>query len=455
MRRDDRADARAEQLARGGFLFPANDGYSFDRVPQTALGAIDAAPPQLPQLEADVFANVSLSGVDHVVLVLIDGFGYDAWCRTQPAVPFLDAVAQAGTVTALSTVFPSETAAAIPSLHTGVPPVEHGLLGWYQYVGDLSMTVQALPWTTRSGDPVESAVAAPPEWGETFLDATPIYAGVDATTRVVQPADIVESASGTALTRGVDDHVGAYNATDAAVAVRRALAAADDPSYTLVYLPPVDAIGHRDGPGSDAARAQIESLSAAFERELCGRLGQSVAERTLLVLTADHGQTDTGGDNVDVRGFDPLWTNLATGPDGEQIPPVGSGRNLQLHLQDGTTTAVRNALEGTFDCRTFTRSEYEARAMFGAGAPGDGYARRVPDLVCVHRDRGMWDREEELAHVGMHGGLTRAEMLVPFGAARLDAVRDRIRRSPGDRDATSHGLATGDVADASQQDYNP
>ncbi len=45
--------------------------------------------------------------------------------------------------------------------------------------------------------------------------------------------------------------------------------------------------------------------------------------------------------------------------------------------------------------------------------------------MVTHRDLGMWfgDVEpDELSLVGTHGGISPAEMLVPFGAARLSAL---------------------------------
>jgi hypothetical protein len=34
----------------------------------------------------------------------------------------------------------------------------------------------------------------------------------------------------------------------------------------------------------------------------------------------------------------------------------------------------------------------------------------------------MWDLQGQLDHIGVHGGLHRAEMLVPFAVARLSAL---------------------------------
>jgi predicted AlkP superfamily pyrophosphatase or phosphodiesterase len=85
------------------------------------------------QLPDDVFDGVRDGGVENVVALLVDGFGYEDWKRNRASNPFLSALTEHGTVTPLTSVYSSETAAALTTNHTGVQPVEHGLLGWYQY----------------------------------------------------------------------------------------------------------------------------------------------------------------------------------------------------------------------------------------------------------------------------------------------------------------------------------
>jgi hypothetical protein len=127
-------------------------------------------------------------------------------------------------------------------------------------------------------------------------------------------------------------------------------------------------------------------------------------------------------ENVDVSGVDAIWDALLRDGNGDPIPPVGSPRNLHLHLRDGTVERVREAVESRWSCRTVTRAEAVDRGLFGVGEPSDLFRRRCGDLVVVHRDRGLWWEESELDLVGMHGGLTHEEMFVPFAAATLDAL---------------------------------
>ncbi|MFC7199320.1 alkaline phosphatase family protein [Halospeciosus flavus] len=449
MRRDDHADDLLRAHAEGEYVFPDYGGYCFAGVPGTALSALDAAPEDVPTLPGDVFAGVDTEGVENVVVLLVDGFGYDQWCRAEDTdyleTTLLGRLSERGTVTPLTACFPSETAAAVPTVHTGQYAAEHGQLGWWQYVPEIGARVQTLPYVTGEGEPVRQVYPDAPAPSKTLYDADSLYDDVapEVSTSLFEPSDI-SGADEQTFSAGASRYVGSENAAQLAVQLRRTLEGSSGEKYCYAYFPQVDAASHREGPHAAATDAQLEAVLGALRRELLERCSTRVAERTLVVVTADHGHVDTEGENVDIRGYGPIWDNLATGPDGNPIPPVGSSRQVQLHLQDETVEAVRSALERNFDCRTFTREEYEERGLFGpvvggesggrgSGSGGDNrggsesngnaYERHAPDLVCVHREKGMWDDDTSLNHVGKHGGLTRAEMLVPFAAARLSDLQ--------------------------------
>lgn len=83
------------------------------------------------RLPDDAIAGVECGDAENVVVLLVDGFGYEHWKRERDVHPLLSALTERGIVTPLTSVYPSETAAAITTVHTGRKPVEHGLLGWF------------------------------------------------------------------------------------------------------------------------------------------------------------------------------------------------------------------------------------------------------------------------------------------------------------------------------------
>ncbi|WP_123533818.1 alkaline phosphatase family protein [Halosimplex salinum] len=399
-----------------GYLFPDYEGYCFANVNPTALSLLGAdCDRRLPER---VFEGVD-TDVDRVVLVFLDGYGWEHWKRDHADVPLLSAFSERGTVTPLTSIYPSETAAATTTFHTGRTPVEHGVLGWDQYVQEIDAPLQVLPFATRNGDPADEAY---PEYDrESLYEGSSIYerAAADGVeSRHFHPFDAHNPSAG-ATERTYD------TVADLGVDLRQELETEDGADYLFAYLPQIDEIAHAVGTGDERYRARLQMVTECLRREVVEGVDPAVAERTLVLLTADHGIVDTVPDeNVDLRGDDELWDALRRDGDGDPIPPVGSPRNCHLFLRDGTVDRVRERIESRYPCRTFTREEAIERGLFGDAEPSDLFRRRCGDLIVVHRDRGMWYSEDELSLVGMHGGLTREEMLVPFAAARVSDLRE-------------------------------
>ena len=414
-----------------GYLFPDYPAYSFANVNPTVLSLLGADVDR--SLPADVFDGVDVDragdgagtgpsgdAVDRAVVLFLDGYGWEHWKRDHESVPLLSRLTDRGTVTPLTACYPSETAAATTTFHTGLTPVEHGLLGWWQYVPEVDGVVQPLAYLSVDGDPANEAF---PD-----LDPSDLYPEESLYDRAAR--DGVESYRCQPFPGDETDasDIEMYDTVaELAVRLRHQLEADDGADYCYGYVPNVDTAAHAVGTEGDHYRAQLEMVTACLRRELVERLDPGVAERTLFVLVADHGMVDTvPEENVDfgVDAFPEVWDALERDGDGDPVPPVGSPRNLHLHLRDGTVERVRGTLESRLPCRTFTRAEAIERGLFGDRAPSDRFRQRCGDLVVVHRDRGLWWEESERELVGMHGGLTREEMLVPFATARLGALQD-------------------------------
>jgi hypothetical protein len=424
MIRQDVADALRDSS--GDYLRPDYGGYSFASVTATAASVLGVDVGRT--LPADVFAGVD-TDVRNVVVLLVDGFGFGRFTDFADVHPFLDAVASEGTVTPLTSIYPSETAAALTTLHTARLPIEHGLIGWDLYLDEADLVVESLPFRTKDGrDPRE--VAGGGLGGDALLSVDPVYptlrdGGVAPT--AIQPTETVTGVYSRRALAGAQQ-LGYRNLPDAALKLRQRLEVddGDDRRYFYAYVPNIDGAAHRAGTDSDQYRAQLLAVCDAFRRELASNLDPAVADETLLLLTADHGLLDTDPDEeIDLCELDIVAENLRRDDDGEPVPPVGSARNVHLHLQDGTAATVRDALAARLDARVFTRAEAVEAGLFGDADPTPRFRRRCGDVVVTHRDRQLWyDDPDRRPFVGVHGGLSPAEMLVPFAAVHLADLRE-------------------------------
>ncbi len=105
----------------------------------------------------DCLKTAELSAARNVVLVLIDGLGYN-YVAGQGA----GSVLTKHLTARLTSVFPSTTASAITTTFTGLAPAEHGLTGWYTWFPEAGTIAAPLPFKPRgAGDSLEQRGSNP------------------------------------------------------------------------------------------------------------------------------------------------------------------------------------------------------------------------------------------------------------------------------------------------------
>ncbi|WP_435349033.1 alkaline phosphatase family protein [Haloarchaeobius sp. HRN-SO-5] len=411
MLRTDLAASLRERCGDAGYLFPDYDGYCFANVPGSVASLLGAEAGR--SLPGDVFDGVDVDGVETVLVVLVDGFGWAQWRREREHHEFLSRLSDAALVTPVTSTYPSETASAITTFHTGALPAEHGVVGWNVYEPTTDEAFEVLPFLTKDGREPTGFVRDE-VWNAESIYPTLAEQGVESHHVVPFP----RTYDGATLHR--------YDGLDEVPeTVGDALEAADGRSYCFCYLPHVDHEGHRTGTRS---RAYRETVAEVFEvvAEAVDGLDDATAEETLLLVTADHGHVDTDPDlNVDLDADEELVAALARDGHGDPIRFAGSPRNVHLHLQDGTVESTARRLSETLDARVFTQSEALELELFGDVDASETFRRRLGDLVLTHRELGTWwgmHEPEELRLVGMHGGLHPEEMLTAVAAVRLSEL---------------------------------
>lgn len=406
MLRGDVADRLRDDELAPGFLRPDYDAYSFHRVPGTLASLFDVdVGPSLPE---DVLRPESLpTDPSTVVLLFVDAYGWSAFRRTCGSLPFFDAVERNAHVTPLTSVYPSETSACVPSVHTGRTPLEHGLLGWDGYDPAGDVVYSTLPFHASDGGDIALD-------REDVFDGDQIYerlrnAGVD--THAVAPVEHRSSGVQADATVYGYSSVGSF-----AASLRQAVDDADDPAYVYAYYPGIDGVAHRRGPTSAAHDAQLAALGSTLERELA-RVQNP--DDVLCCVVADHGQVPTPPANNTSL---PDETLEAVRRDRSDTPIVAGGpRNIHLHLEDDAEVGHVTGTLADFDALILTREDALDMGLWGPGDSGPAFERNCGDVVVVPRESSLWYPQgaPELDFEGLHGGLHPDEALVPFAPARL------------------------------------
>jgi hypothetical protein len=356
-------------------LLPAYDGACITNVVPALLHPGDSAPGWLPAAAHDA---------ERVVLLVVDGLGWNQLGPRRPLVPALAAM-EGGPIT---TVAPSTTATALTSITTGLPPGEHGVIGYRMAVHGEVLNV--LRWSTAAGDARHSIPPAKVQAHAPFDGQRP-----PAVTR----AEFATSGFTGAHLDGAR-FVG-YRTLGTLVAEVVRLARAGEP-FVYAYYEGLDKVSHEYGLGP----AYDEEL--VWIDRLVDRLLAELPSGTVLVLTADHGQVETGDDVV------PLPSEVL----GHVQSQSGEGRFRWLHARSGRTTALLDAATQLLGDRAWVRSRADAIAQGWYGpVVTDAAAGRLGDVLLAAKGTVAFDDPLDTGPyvlVGRHGSLTPDEVLVPL-----------------------------------------
>lgn len=317
------------------------------------------------------------------VLLVVDGLGWEQLQVHAESAPNLMRAARRS----ITTVAPSTTAAALTSITTGLPPGEHGIVGYRMALG--GEVINSLSWRGPSGDVRRSHEPARVQPFEPFLGVRP---------PVVSRYAFRGSGFSDAHLRG-GPFVGWAFASSMALLVREQL----DRGATFVYTyyDGVDTVAHQYGFGP-YYDAELQAVDA-----LVGQLEAALPSGTDLVVTADHGQVHVGDALVtlDVR----VAGLVAYGS--------GEGRFRWLHARPGAAADLLAASSEAHSDVAWVISREQAidEGLYGAVVAPPILAR-LGDVALIAREPVSIVDPAEANHplVCRHGSLTSAEMLVPL-----------------------------------------
>lgn len=356
-------------------------------------GLLDLLPPLLPGPVAE-----PVTGRD--VVVLIDGLGAELLEEHRSHVPTLRVLA--GSTTAVRTVFPSTTAAAVSSLMTGRPPLDHGILGYAVTDPRTGLGVQQL-----SGAPVPPGGAPPPD-PATWIRTPDL--GRTSTRRSVHVGPLKHAGSFLTRCAYADwPFTGFRHGAEAVDAVRLAVRRAGEDGLVYVHLAEVDHAGHVHGVDSEAWRTALAEADAVL-----GALLRRLPRGTRLTVTADHGMLDTDDEHrVDLAEHPRITA---------RIPRLaGESRALALQTDDDPAELASDLRDLLGERAHVVHGEdvLTAGLLGPADTPVEPAVRaRVPDVLVIARGRWAVDdfsRRGDGARsmIGMHGSLDSREALVP------------------------------------------
>jgi hypothetical protein len=387
----------------------------------------------LPPLSPAVLPDSLTQDVTTVVLVVADGLGHlqlmsEVALGNAPNLgQLIDRASSADdgiTYSPITSVFPTTTVAALGSINSGVTPAEHGLLAYQLYLEEFQTVAEMIRWgpVGRRGTFSDPEFGAEPEaffWAPTLYDR--LRGGGLERAFAVNPGHF----QGTALTRMMHQQAtyAGYIATSSLEPIiSRVLAESDDPTYVYAYWPTVDTIAHLVGPLTAEHSAEVAAFDFQFGRLVRRLTGR---ERTLILLTADHGHVDTEPDQAVLLADHPELMAML------RVPPAGERRVVYLYARPGAAADIiaycwerlRSAAP------PMSRERAIELGLFGPGRISERALARIGEVLLFPRGSRQLVAPVETVEgsaqtrvpvfKGLHGGLTPDEALVPLLALRV------------------------------------
>ncbi len=403
------------------FIAPDYLGRSIANIPATIARLLEAPFQGLPPLAEPLWAPLS-GRVKRVVVLLIDSLGWDMYQQARPNLDWLVSVAAVeGKITS---VFPSTTVAALSTLWTGYAPAQHGLVGLRLFFPEEAVLASMLRFSPTFASFPDSLIGAGVS-PEKFLHVPGFAqqltrAGV--ASHSFKSYSILRSALSQILDRGVQSIHGIVSTADLFVQLRELLERTNGQKmYLNAYLPAIDTLCHAYGPGHPSVAAEIRATFELLKTELIDRLSPEARKETLLFIAADHGHIAAPNEQIIDVDAEPALKELLL------MRPAGEPRTPYFYARQGCQAALLQLLQERYSAELLAMTSAQAldSGLLGPTPHAPNAARRLGDVVAtMHQEYIMLTRPEVEAPQrmkGRHGGLTAAEMEVPWLGLALDS----------------------------------
>lgn len=348
-------------------------------------------------------AGLGIEPVRSACVLVIDGLGWSFLRAHREEAPFLWEASEGARP--LTAGFPATTTASLGSIGTGLPPGEHGLVGYAFEVPGLDRPLNALRWERYGFGSVEGSLDAVPEperlqpFPTAFERAT--AAGFAVT--LVGPPELAGSSLERAILRGGD-----YRGAGLIELPRMVSRELRHPGmFVYAYHPNLDRAAHVNGVASPECAVELRRVDDA-----AARLSDQLPEGAVVVVTGDHGMVDVPAEGrFDVADVPELGAGVRT--------LAGEARARHVHTLPGAAGDVLAAWRDFFGARAWVVSRDEAvdDGWFGP-VVRDEYRSRIGDVVMASREPiGVFQRAVDAIQpmlTGHHGSMTPDEQLVPF-----------------------------------------
>lgn len=334
----------------------------------------------------------------NVVLIIMDGMGINVLDQHLPEDSFL----RRHMVTSLTSVYPCTTTAAMTSYYSGLSPLEHGWLGWSLYFKEYGRHVDTfVNIDSFSKNSVGDIHAA-----KTLLDYETVFDQISKATKETVQTYTVMPSKITVAERPTINYPSEL-LTDFTHHLSLAIHL-DGPKFVMGYWFEPDLCLHKNGLSGDETRRMLRDINKRLTE-----LADTLPKDTLLMISADHGQTDITATDY-VTDFPDLMECLI-------MPPSIEPRCLTFFVKPSKKELFESRFKEHFgnDFILLSKEAFLSQGFLGQGDPHPKIDDFIGDYMALATGQHLIKyRADNLAvdyhFKGHHAGLRKEEMLVPL-----------------------------------------
>jgi predicted AlkP superfamily pyrophosphatase or phosphodiesterase len=332
----------------------------------------------------------------NVVLIVIDGLGYNYLKKNGKGTSLLQ-----NTVGSLSTVFPATTASGISTICTGLAPQQHALTGWFMYMKEIEDVIRILPYTLAGEEDLLDFPI------ENFIDIKPLGVQLESSSAIV--GDEIADSPYTRFMAG-NANILSYTDLEDFFSIILDLLSNKKDHFIYAYWPVLDTVNHISGPSSDDSRMHFLEIDEGFE-ELLEQISNT---NTIVITTSDHGFVDTNSSKrVSMDDHEELRSYL-------KLPLCGEPRASYCYVQEGVDEQFMEYIDSQLGhiCDLYPSRELVANNWFGLFKPNKKLYERIGDYTLIAKENYYFEQrhseKEPPNYLGLHGGISKEEMLIPL-----------------------------------------
>ena len=348
--------------------------------------------PTLPKLDAHLSKFYK-----NVILIVLNGMGTDMMERNLSPMSFL----RRNFTENLTSVFPSSTAAAMISYHTGVSPNEHAWLGRSLFFKEFCRTVDIFTnLDSYTKTPVASANAA-----EFVMPYETIYRDIaDSIVGDVQPFTITNEKVSISEKGNIHKTADSF---ERVCELLKMICITNQNTFTYVQWNSPDDVAHKYGVTGEKTAATLKSINKQLE-VLCKDLTD-----TLIIVSADHGMKDIT-EEIKINYIPDIMECLV-------IPPFVESRAAACFVKNDRRTDFERAFHNHLgnDFILLSKNDILTKGLLGEGRTHPKITDFIGDyMICAIAGKSVkyltLNTKPKPPHAANHGGLTEEEMTIPL-----------------------------------------